>query len=401
MFNMQKSREKNYVDSEEIKDQEIKQIHSYGKQTPYTNFSGFKFIYSLLGKKKSPLGIIAYSVAWVIIFSLVTIFENTFYLSATNVGFGEDYVWYAAIVGFIFLFILINKLYREFIDIFSNKIIRLINWKNMSSLRYLKILKKNMKIIEIKSRNSKILFCLFWFLSLLGLIFYGVYMQSNIQAGIDVWHHLIHPFGYVSWFIYTAIIFLYLGPILVWRYLTIIYATNNILKEISQEGKDYLNISPMELDRTGGLSIVGRLAVHISQVSLIPLTAFSIWFFIRSINLVAIVTLPLLIFLIIASFISLLYRTHDVMVKSRDNELRIIGSEMNKYYHLIRHKIKAKGTTFDEEANEAMNSLEKLQLLYQRCERMVTWPINIKIWSEFLTGLLIPIAIALLQIYLV
>lgn len=395
---MTHGRENNIFDLDEHDLKNINQIRYFHDKKPYDNLSGFKLIYRLAGRKRSSIGIITYSLIWVIIFSLITIIERKFLLSGESIGFGEDYVWYAVIIGFIFLFILMNRLYQKFFMVFSDKIITLINWKNLHPSQYLDSLRKNINIIDIKSPFSKILFAFFWILSFLGLIFYGVYMQTNSQAGINVWHHSIHPLGYVSWLIYTAIIFLYIGPILVWRYLSIIYASNNLLKLISKEKKDYLIIYPMSPDRAGGLSLVGRLAVHISQISLIPLIAFSIWFFVRDINLITIVTLPLLVFMVIISFISLLYRTHDVMVKSKDKELNIISNEMNNYYHLIKQKIKAKGVSFDDEAKNAMNSLEKLQLLYQNCERMVTWPINIRILSEFLTGLFIPIIIAIIPI---
>jgi MFS family permease len=366
----------------------------------YNNSRGLSFIYDTLGKKNDFLGIILFSLFWIIIFSIATLIEGTFSMTGSNtIGWSIDFVWYGVIIAITLLFFFSKKLFDKFIKLFSKDILNSLRKEIISEKKYYEIINKNIKFIRNETPKSKNLLYLLIIFGFFGFIIYGLYFQIIEIPSVDVWHHAIHPLGYFVWLIYTFIILVYLGPILIWRYIAIMISINNIVKEIKDiEG---FNIIPISPDNVGGLSNLGKFALNVAYIPTIPLIVVAIWVFVREITSpLFLVTVPILIAFIIIAFTIPLYSIHRLLESAKEKELHRISNEFDKYYQIVVKNIDKAGPTFNDVTNEAVNNMEKLKIMFESCERMGLWPINIQILIQLSSIILIPTLVAIVPSFI-
>lgn len=378
------------------KGENIKDLKNLESIKLYDNSHALKFIYDFLGKKSDLLGTIIFLLIWVIIFTIATFIEGTLFMEGSKtIGWSMDYVWFGVIIAITLLLFFSKKLFDKFIKLFSKDILKSIKKENLSEKHYCDIIYKNIKFIKNETRESQLLLNLVRIFGILGFIFYGLYFQIIELPPVDVWHHSTHVIGYSVWLIYTAIILAFLGPVLIWRYIAILFSIDKIVKEINKENG--FNIIPISPDNVGGLSNLGKLAVRGAYIPTIPLLVVAIWVFAReTTSPIFLGSVPLLGLFIFISFIVPLYSIHKLLDSAKENELHRLSIEFNKYYQIVVKNIDKKGVTFNDVTNNAISNMEKLRIMFETCEKMGIWPINTQIIVNVLSLILIPTIVAIL-----
>lgn len=388
---------KNYHDINKNEDFLFKDVEDWNL-IENKHFRRFSSIFNFLGWGHYGLGIFIFSLIWIGLFSIVTILEGAFFLSGNNIGWGEDYVWFFVIFSISLLFFFMKRLSDRFPILFTKTILRLINWESITHEEYNEILKKNFDFVYCKTTKSKIGQYVIFFTGMLSLAFYGIFMQIFHLPEISIWHHFTYPLGFAIWFCYTLLILTYLGPLIIWRYIAVFTATNNIIKSLSNPNR--FIISPMNSDGAGGLSPLGKFTLNISNVTTIPLITIAIWFLVREPdNLIMFVSVPILVGLVLFTFFLPLNRMHDLMKTSKENELNKIGAELNEYYQQLMERIDKNEPLNNEESMKSLNVLEKIKGVYDDCEKMMTWPFDVKVLSTLIGSIILPTIIAIVPLF--
>lgn len=195
--------------------------------------------------------------------------------------------------------------------------------------------------------------------------------------GIDFWASASYPVGFFLRFVYEAVLFLVVFPVVLTQALVSMFLVYHPLKRVGESNG--IQFQRFELDDASGFSQFGiqsftnvlvliPFAGPILMVTLfIPTTAFHI------IGLVlVIVAVPLL-------FLAQLWSAHRALSKMQEMELAFVGEAFTENYHLYKRRL-VETDTMEEFADEALvthgEALEKSDIVFNGIKKQSTWPFD-------------------------
>lgn len=159
-----------------------------------------------------------------------------------------------------------------------------------------------------------------------------------------------------------------------------------ILREYSKKFVTADKIMPLNPDKTGGLSILGRVALELDIALAIPALSIAVYL-IAGVPLTnPVVTGLILLYtagLAVVFFLPL-SSAHDAMLEAKERELLKIDGIFRKIYA----KISAHKEPLDP---KLLEELRDIYFLYEKVKKMVVWPLDIGLILKYLFTVLFPI----------
>lgn len=216
--------------------------------------------------------------------------------------------------------------------------------------------------------------------------------------GLSFFYFVVIPYNavYLNWvtfdepgiFKYYYLSLWFFVPFLIGCFWNKIIVGIMILREYCKKFVTADKIMPLNPDKTGGLSILGRLALELDTALAIPALLIPVY-------LIAGVPLknPVVIGLIIlytaglaVVFFLPLSSAHDAMLEAKERELLKIDGKFRK----IHAKTSAHKEILDPKLLEELRSI---YFLYEKVSKMVVWPLDISLILKYLFTVLFPIII--------
>ncbi len=240
------------------------------------------------------------------------------------------------------------------------------------------LLNKFRKIINAEGKYSKIKWGLI--IGGIGWLLMGANAHWNAVSnyGQDIWSSKNHLTSFVIRTAYEAIIFGILFPLVLHKYLTILYSMKNILQELTE--RKALKLRPINPDKAGGLGKMGQFSLKLVFFLLSPLIPIFAYIFFGQINIIFLVGLTLYIPLLIFAFFYPLSGAHFAMKKFKEEELNRLSKEFNKVYDEFNNKLRKISLN---QLNIEFEVLEKIDALYKKAEKMPVWPFDTETIAKF------------------
>jgi len=342
------------VKTPEMKFNELK------KDTLYRDCPGLTFLYDRLGKKNEIFGIIYFTLFWLLLFTLASFIEGTLIMGDYNVegvgeiGWLEDFVWLTVMLTVLLVLYATKKLCDNFKNLITDELPQMINWEQYSKNEYYNMVTDHIDYIEQKTDEGKFHFNILQIAAIATILYYAIYLQAIKLPPVDIWHLAQHPIGYSVWFFSVVIIFGYLGPMVLWKFITIMLVNRNIIKEIAE--KNGFLMAPLSPDGAGGLRPLGDFAITISYVSMIPLLSVTVWFLVRELSTMIIASFPIIFLFSFLAFFYPLSTAHELMADTKRKELLKLSNEFNLYYKKLIERIELEEPTFNTDFREPFNN---------------------------------------------
>jgi hypothetical protein len=258
------------------------------------------------------------------------------------------------------------------------------------------LLYKNKSRIAFYAKSSIfVIFFLFWFFTILIGYYYpnpldNAYWQYQYHA-TTIWGNI--PFG--------LLITVYLVSIALWSLIGTVICVRRVISELSIN--DAIKLRPLSPDRAAGLKPIGTLTLNMIYIIAAPMVALMVYVFysIKYDFTLPFLQILLVIFyfiLVILIFFLPLGTAHDIMVRAKENELKILCEEFNQAYEIYKKETKSK--TMSTETLKAMEVMQSTGVLYDHVERMAVWPFDISIIIKFIVTIFAPFLFIALQLFL-
>jgi|GEM_PF-4435142 len=162
-----------------------------------------------------------------------------------------------------------------------------------------------------------------------------------------------------------------------------------ILREYCKKFVTSDKIMPLNPDKTGGLSILGRISLELDIALAIPAILIPVYHGIAKVSLTDPAAMGLILLytagLAVVFFLPL-SSAHDVMLEAKERELLKINGIFRKIY--------AKIPVHDEPLDpKLLEQLRDLYFLHEKVRKMVVWPLDIGLILKYLFTVLFPIII--------
>ncbi len=227
-----------------------------------------------------------------------------------------------------------------------------------------------------------LLFILFWVLNLLKGF------DPIKYYGKDIWHSWNHPFGFIFLKFFNLIYTTLLLAIFFFRFTMSLLVFSILFKRISKSHG--FIIKPLSPDNSAGLKILSNLSLKFMYMVL-PFFLIFISLILRGTALLPgqqIGFLALIILLFVTFFLPL-GSVHTAMKKAKEKELENIAGVFSELNAQVKRKMANK--EFGKNFNEEIESLEKIDFLYDKTERMPVWPFNLANLGRVAMAALIPL----------
>lgn len=187
-------------------------------------------------------------------------------------------------------------------------------------------------------------------------------------------------------------------PLILYKLFNLVGSTYRLLRRLSHR-TGALNVRPLAPDRAGGLSHVGAMALSFVY----PMTVFGIMMtmpFLKENTPPSvhnwIVLLPFVPLFFVVFFVPLI-GVHGAMEGAKEHCLRDISDLFDRVNANFMAELRS--PTLDVDGfNRLEASLRGLRDCHERVERMPVWPFDLGLIHRLLAGVLIPLAIPILQL---
>lgn len=232
------------------------------------------------------------------------------------------------------------------------------------------------------------LFIFFWVLNLLkGFTPVKYY-------GSDIWHSWNHPWGFV-FLKFTNLIYstLFLA-VFFFRFVSGLFAFSVLFHKISK--KNGFIIKPLSPDNSGGLKILSNLSIYFMYMVL-PFFLIYLSLILRGSALLPgqQISLLALVFLLFITFFLPLGSVHNAMKRAKEAELNFVARAFTILNKDVKKRMKEK--TFGATLNEEIESLEKIDFLYTKTEKMPVWPFNLDNLTRLVLAALVPVLLFIID----
>lgn len=373
-------------------------IFSYYESNPF-----FRWI---LGKGKYPIwrfiGILAF---WYLLISIVCWIDGTLFLEGIHKGLIEDFVMYVLIIILIFMvkallnmFIKINELFDTSENSMGlNQVFTNVKFRKKIFEKYKKQI---IDIISLKDKSKKkyywLIILIWFFIFYLFQIHIPVFLPQPIKAWA-VWpqEYLFTYYIACLWCYFTFGIIL--GNI-TWYSLASAFLIFRYVYKLTK--REAIKVIPLSPDGRGGLACLGKMSFAITLI-LIPGMIFSVtWIVAFGIDLPAMIGLPIYFIILISLFFIPLYSVHKAMNNAKMVEMMHLSKAFRIRYESFASSL-SKNVDDEETHNVVRDTLEelsRLEQLYRRAESMPIWPFDAGTLKQFITLIIIPLIIFLIQL---
>lgn len=195
--------------------------------------------------------------------------------------------------------------------------------------------------------------------------------------GIDFWASASYPAGFFVRFVYEAVLFLIVIPVVLTQALISFFLVYHPLQHV--HNVNGIQFRRFALDDASGFSQFGIqsftnvLVLVPFSVPIIMLTVFIPTTVFHQIALVLVaVAVPVL-------FFAQLWSAHRALSKMQEMELAFVGDAFTENYHLYKRRL-VETDTMDELADDALvthgEALEKADVVFNDIKKQSTWPFD-------------------------
>jgi len=326
------------------------------------------------------------------IFYFSGLVDHNLYLEGDARGFFEDYAFHSYIY-IPFLFHAALNYFPQLSDIlvslknilFSNdnsgekSSFQKNNKENSTQLTIFNRLLQKYESIILGNSKSKILK---YILLLGGLAWSAMMATAHYYAldtyGYDLWSSQNYLVTFITRTIYETIVFGFLFPLLLFKFLTTLYTIKHICLDLTKE--KIIRLRPINPDKAGGLGDLGKYSLKLVILLLPPLIPIFAYMIFNPVTMVLLSGLTLYIPLLVLTFFYPLSGAHRAMKEFKDRELQNLSHKFNAIYDTFIEKIDPDADTLIPEEYDA---LEKIDRLYKKAEKMPVWPFDTDTITKF------------------
>ncbi|MDP6156419.1 MAG: WD40 repeat domain-containing protein [Candidatus Thermoplasmatota archaeon] len=230
-----------------------------------------------------------------------------------------------------------------------------------------------------------------------GCVFLILYPRIWYSPVRDYWANSNNPLGFTAYALCVLAVFGYFVPWLLIYLFRIVLAMKHICRILTRNG--LFNIIPFSPGKAGSLTTFGRLSIYMDYILIPPILAIVVFPFLRGDNSL---NYYISILLMIAGgtllFFLPLLGAHEAMKKAKHDEYDRLLREFTLNFDKLKNKLESDVETFDSDARNAHDNIERINSLYTRVENMPVWPFNLSIVSRFATIVGIPLVISILNL---
>jgi len=320
-----------------------------------------------------------------IILLFLSNYKKTLFLDNDGyVGMLDDKLFLFTVFLVPSLILILNLIIKRFISFLEElpnftKGISDINLNNLITKHLYFINKKRTSLIIVKS----LLFIYFIFAN-----------TKALYTRKGAWNSPDFLLEFILTLILVAIILFVLTQILI-KLVLIILAQIKLTTELSHN--NFLDIKPLSLDKSGSLSSLSELSLSFTYI-LIPFMFLAITHYLTwgtfTIGFAA--GIILLSLSTIFLFFFPLGTVHTLMKKSKKQFLKEIDDDYISFSDKLLKDIKSD----KKDINETKEYCDTIKQIYEKAKDMPVWPFDIKIMLKFITVVLGPIVLVLLEIFL-
>lgn len=320
--------------------------------------------------------------------------ENTLYNKENFVGVILDYTLYGQWIVDIFslyLYYMFSIFTKNFL---STEILQVCNFKKLSEAEIEQLDTKLSQIIGAEAIYKIVRIGLI-------LIFLFLYIITVINAfdpiknyGHDIWHSANHPLGFAVLKLFNFFYATLFLSIFAYKFSASLFGFSWLFRQISK--KDAFLIKPLSPDNSAGLKVLSKLSVYFMYMVL-PFFLIFITLILRGSKFLISqqIAFLVLIILLFVTFFLPLGAVHAAMKRAKTRELEWLAQHFSYLNKTVKEKME--GKNYNEEFISDINSLEKIDFLYNKTEKMPVWPFNFSHLGKFLVAALVPIFVFIIQ----
>lgn len=195
--------------------------------------------------------------------------------------------------------------------------------------------------------------------------------------GIDFWASANYPVGFFLRFVYEAVLFLVVFPIVLIQAIVSLFLVYHPLKRVGESNG--IQFQRFALDDASGFSEFG-IQSFTNVLALIPFAApiVIVTLFIPT-TIFHIIGLVLVTVAVPLLFVAQLWSAHRALSKMQEMELAFVGEAFTENYHLYKRRL-VEANTMEELADEALvthgEALEKADVVFNGIRKQSTWPFD-------------------------
>ena len=319
-------------------------------------------------------------------------YEGTLYNTPNLIGVIKDYTLYSLWAVILFSLYFYYHFCHRANSFFSLQLDEILNKKNYSKDKADKIDSK----LELILAPIGIYKVIYFILIFLFIFFWFTNLVKGFDPvryyGKDIWHSANHIIGMIYLKTFNL---LYVGifmAVFFFRFFVSIIAFSLLFTDIARNNG--FIIKPLSPDNSAGLKILSDLSIYFMYMVL-PFFLIFISLILRGSTLLMgqQVGFIALIFMLFVTFFLPLGSVHSAMKSAKKKELSFISRHFAELNKEVKEDITKQ--TFGEEFNQKVESLEKIDFLYEKTDKMPVWPFNMANIGRLIISALIPFAIFL------
>jgi hypothetical protein len=327
-----------------------------------------------------------------------SLISNTLFLDGESIGYLEDvpFIEFIFLMGLIsFFFYLFSERFRKFfVDTLP-----IIDFSSIEQDEYLSYIDEKSKLFNGVGKYSFYKLILYIIITI-GIIWWVFgYAWLDISFPYDGWRFFpSHPLNYIICSSYYIFLFGVIIAPLVWRLLASAYILNTFCRYF----EIHIKLIPLHPDGMSGLKSLGYVVFSFHLVILLPIihSIFSLYFWEMGDKGGKGLELSFLYFaVLILIFFMPLIPSHNVMARHKYKELDKISERYNELVAELKSFSDEEDSNLDKEL-KIMDIMDKIRNYYKDIEKISVWPFDLTLISGFLTSLLVPLFLMLIQIYI-
>lgn len=195
--------------------------------------------------------------------------------------------------------------------------------------------------------------------------------------GIDFWASSSYPVGFLIRFVYEAVLFLVVFPVVLIQALVSLFLVYHPLKRVGESNG--IQFQRFALDDASGFSQFGIQSLT-NVLALIPFAGpiLMVTLFIPT-TIFHIIGLVLVIGAVPLLFLAQLWSAHRALSRMQEMELAFVGEAFTQNYHLYKRRL-VEADTMEELGDEALvthgEALEKADVVFNGIKKQSTWPFD-------------------------
>jgi hypothetical protein len=285
-------------------------------------------------------------------------------------------------LGIILVIYFLESIPKTFVELWENRVIQ--SKTNLENS--VEIYNKRLMRLErtINSKKSYIIAVIYPLVSNV-IVLYSSFMTPVAESPVIMYCDIrVFPLSGIMVTVMYIILYFLLTVIAYKAYFSILF-----LRRLRNDFR--IIVRPLHPDRCGGLKPVGNFCIKIDYILLVvglAIAAFSIFPHAKEMNTLICFALFLYVFFATFFFFYPLWTVHDSMETQKRSLLNNLNEKLDSVYQETYEEIIARGIDVDE---RKLNKIEKMDMIYERANKMPVWPFDVGNLIRFLTTIFIPV----------